>query len=82
MPEKYISTDLEMEAEINRLRTSPFVKLAIEYDAAKERRRQLLFKLQDLEAKGMELSQAGITLDALDDRRFDEVYYYDPPTEC
>ncbi len=58
-------TDEEVEAEIERLRQSPMVALARKEQRIRYRRRQALYQLRNLEKKGVELSQAGITMEFL-----------------
>ena len=66
-------TDKEMQAEIERLRKSPNVKLARKADKAKytqqkryNAERQKLYTLRYLEKKGRQLSDDGYTLDDFD----------------
>lgn len=58
-------TDEEVEAEIERLRHSPMVALARKEQRIRYRRRQALYQLRNLEKKGVELSQSGITMEFL-----------------
>lgn len=63
-------TDEQVEKEIERLLSSPLVKLAKKEQRIRFRRRQYLYQLRGYEKKGKELEAAGITmeiLDALDD---------------
>lgn len=63
-------TDDQVEKEIDRLLSSPLVKLAKKEQRIRFRRRQYLYTLRALEKKGKELHDSGITmeiLDALDD---------------
>lgn len=59
-------TDEQVEREIERLKESEYVRLARREERLKYRRRQILYKLRDLEKKGKALAEAGITLDILD----------------
>ena len=54
MARKFL-TDTQVEEEIARLTTSPYVKLAREQERIKYQRRQYLYKLRDLEKKGKAL---------------------------
>ena len=59
-------TDKQVEQEIERLKQSPYVKLAKKEEAIRYRRRQYLYGLRQYEKKGKELSSAGITLEMLE----------------
>lgn len=59
-------TDEQVEAEIERLRKSPFVALARKEERMKYRQRQALYTLRNLEEKGRALDAAGITSEMLD----------------
>ena len=59
-------TDEQVEAEIERLRKSPFVALARKEERMKYRQRQSLYTLRNLEKKGRALDAAGITSEMLD----------------
>lgn len=54
-------TDKQVEKEIERLKQSPYVKLARAEQRAKYRKRQYLYGLRQLEKHGKELANAGIT---------------------
>lgn len=58
-------TDEEVEVEIERLRQSPLVKLARKEQRIRYQRRQVLYSLRNLEKKGKELAEAGITMEIL-----------------
>ena len=58
-------TDEQVEQEISRLQQSEFVKLANQERRMRERRRMYLYGLRQLEKKGRELADAGITSDVL-----------------
>ena len=59
-------TDVQVEAEIERLNASEAVALARREARLKYRRRQYLYQLRDLEKKGKALMDAGITREILD----------------
>ena len=58
-------TDEEVEQEIERLRKSPMVALARKELRIRYRRRQTLYTLRNLENRGRELANIGITMEAL-----------------
>lgn len=58
-------TDEQVEAEIERLRESPLVKLARRERRLQYKRRQYLYQLRELEKHGRNLQNAGITLEIL-----------------
>lgn len=66
MKEKVL-TDAQVEQEIERLLESPFVKLAKKDEAIRYRRRQYLYTLRCYERKGKELSDAGMTIELLEE---------------
>ena len=59
-------TDEEVEIEIEKLKKSPYVKLARKDARIKYKRRQTLYNLRDLEKKGKALENAGITMEILE----------------
>ena len=59
-------SDAQVEQEIERLKESPYVKLAKKDEAIRYRRRQYLYQLKSYEKKGKELSKAGITIELLE----------------
>ena len=59
-------TDEEVEREIERLSKSEFVELAVKEQRIRYRRRQRLYQLRQFEKRGVELAEAGITLDTLE----------------
>ena len=59
-------TDEEVEIEIEKLKKSPYVKLARKDARIKYKRRQTLYNLRDLEKKGKALEKAGITMEILE----------------
>lgn len=56
-------TDAQVEAEIERLTNSEYVRIARAELRAKYRRRQYLYTLRTLEKRGMQLSQQGMDED-------------------
>lgn len=58
-------TDEQVELEIARLQNSPHVKLARQEAQIRLRRRRYLYELRQLEKKGKELENAGLTVDVL-----------------
>ena len=65
-------TDEAVEAEIARLNSSEYVKLARREKQIKERRRQYMWSLQYMEARGKELASRGITVENIEKRLFGE----------
>ena len=65
MAKEYGLTDDQVEQEIERLIQSPFVELARREQRIRNRRRQYLYQLRNLEKKGRELEQSGITMEVL-----------------
>lgn len=63
-------TDEQVEAEITRLNASPFVKLAQKEKQIKTRRRQYMWTLQYMEARGKQLASEGITPENMEARLF------------
>ena len=63
---KEFLTDEQVEAEIAKLLESPDVKLAKKEMRIRYRRRQYLYGLRNLEKKGKELADAGITMEMLE----------------
>lgn len=62
---KEIFTDEQVDAEIERLRNSPYVKLARREEAIRNRRRQYMYQLRMYEKKGKALELAGVTMELL-----------------
>ena len=60
-------TDQGVEVEIERLRESPYVKLAKKEEALRYRRRQYMYLLRAYEKKGRKLEAQGYTLDNLEE---------------
>lgn len=63
-------TDQEVEAEIESLRTSPMVQLARKEQHLKYKRRQALYQLRNLEKRGCQLADKGITMDNMEEMLF------------
>ena len=63
-------TDEQVEAEISRLNQSEFVKLARREKQIKYRRKQQMWNLQFMEARGKQLASEGITYENIEDRLF------------
>ena len=59
-------TDKQVEQEIERLKKSPYVKLAKKEEKIRYRRRQYLYGLRQYEKKGKELAESGITIEMLE----------------
>lgn len=60
-------TDEQVEREIERLQGSAYVELARKEQRIRYKRRQYLYYLRSLEKRGVELTEAGITVDMLND---------------
>ncbi len=60
-------SDEEVEQEIERLRRSPFVKLAKQEEAIRYARRNLLYNLRSLEKRGKALHEIGWTPEMAED---------------
>lgn len=63
---KAFMTDLEVEAEIERLRNSPLVKLARREQYIRNRQKQCMYMLRCLEKKGQALAEQGVTMESLE----------------
>ena len=63
-------TDEQVEVEIARLKESEFVKLAKREQQIKYRRRQQMWSLQYMEARGKQLASEGITHENMESRLF------------
>ena len=74
MAKDYV-TDAQVEAEIERLLESPYVKLAKKEEAIRYRRRQYMYALRSYEKKGKALAEAGVTMEKLLDIGEEEVDY-------
>lgn len=66
------TTDKEMDAEIERLRNDPDVKLARKEMRLKYRKRQKLYALRNLAKRGAELRAEGYTLSNINDMFTDD----------
>lgn len=66
-------TDEQVEAEIARLNESEFVKLARKEKQIKYRRRQQMWNLQFMEARGKQLASSGINFDNMEEKLFGEI---------
>ena len=62
---KEFFTDEQVDAEIERLKKSPLVKLARREEAVRNRRRQYMYTLRMYEKKGKALELAGVTMELL-----------------
>jgi hypothetical protein len=58
-------TDEQVEAEIERLKESEYVKLDKLSQRIKNRRRQYMYSLRSMEKRGKELAAAGVTMESL-----------------
>ena len=65
MAKEWLS-DTEVEREIEILRTSPMVQLARKEERLKYKRRQALYQLRNLEKRGYQLADKGITMDNIE----------------
>ena len=70
-PPKDFPTDESVEAEILRLKTNYYVKLAKKYEAIRNRRRQYMYVLRGYEKKGLQLEEEGITIEKLEALRLE-----------
>lgn len=70
-------TDELVEAEISRLKESEYVKLARKEKQLKERRRQYMWGLQYLEARGKQLASNGITFENMEETLFGEEHSWE-----
>ena len=70
MPKNKKWTDQEVEAEIARLKSSEYVKLAKREQQIKNRRRQYMWNLQFMEARGKQLASNGINYENMEQRLF------------
>ncbi len=59
-------TDEQVEAEIERLTNSPEVQLARQEQRIKYRRRQYMYQLRNMEKRGKELIESGVTEENLE----------------
>jgi hypothetical protein len=63
----------QVELEIKRLKNSDDVKLGKKAERIRNRRRQYMYRLRDLEKRGKELAKQGITLDNIEEELFGEM---------
>ncbi len=63
---KWLSDEM-VESEIERLKQSPYVKLAQAEQRIRYRRRQYLYSLRDLEKRGKKLEQDGFSLSEVEE---------------
>lgn len=59
-------TDQEVEMEIESLKASPMVQLARKEQRLKYKQRQVLYQLRNLEKRGCQLADKGITMDNME----------------
>ncbi len=59
-------TDEQVEQEISILRTDPMVQLARKEIRLRYKRRQTLYQLRNLEKRGIQLAEQGITYDNIE----------------
>ena len=64
---KVLLSDEEVEAEIERLLNSPFVKLSKREYTLRKKRQQYMYNLRTHERRGKELAAKGYTLDNLEE---------------
>lgn len=64
MAREVLNTE-QVEEEIKQLQQSPMVKLAVRERAVRNRRRQYLYWLRQMEKKGKQLTESGITFESL-----------------
>ena len=69
-------TDYEGRNEIERLKKSPYVKLAKKEESIRCRERQYLYTLRGYEKKGKALSEAGITMEILEGMSTDDDFAF------
>lgn len=60
-------TDEDVERELEELKQSPYVQLARREQRLKYKYRQQLYTLRNLDKRGRELANIGVTLDKLDE---------------
>lgn len=59
-------TDDQVEREIERLNASEYVALVRKEQRLRYKRRQYLYQLRNMEKKGREMAEAGITVEMLE----------------
>lgn len=67
-----LMTDEEVEREIARLNASADVRLAKMEMRIKNKRRQYMYQLRNLERKGRELASQGLTVDNIEEALSEE----------
>jgi hypothetical protein len=65
-------TDDQVEVEIARLEGSDYVRLARKENQIKYRRRQYMWNLQNMEARGKQLASSGVTFENIEETLFGE----------
>ena len=60
-------SDEAVEVEIERLQSSPYVRLARKEEQIRYKRRQYMYQLRAYEKKGRKLEAQGYTLDNIED---------------
>lgn len=70
-PKKW--TDEQVEAEISRLKGSDHVKLAAKEKQIKNKRRNYMWNLQFMEARGKQLESMGFTVENMEEKLFGPV---------
>lgn len=70
---KELLTDMQVEAEIERLTHSEAVRVARAEQRAKYRRRQYLYNLRRLEKRGNELIKDGVTAESFAEEEIEEL---------
>lgn len=68
-------TDAQVEQEIERLTKSPLVQMARQEARIRNKRRQYLYQLRNLEKKGLAMAQEGLSLAMLEDAPAVETVY-------
>lgn len=68
-----IFTDEQVELEIDRLLRSDAVKLARKEIAIKNKRRQYMYHLRNMEKRGNKLKSDGFTLDNIESRLLGDI---------
>ena len=69
-------TEEQVELEIERLKESEDVKLAIKEKQVRNKRRQYMYQLRWYEKRGQELRLNGITMDTLDNYGNERIEVY------
>lgn len=66
MRKDFLKTDFEVEQEIERLLGSEDVRLAKKEQRMLYKRRQYMYQLRNLEKRGQQLANKGITMDNIE----------------